>query len=200
MKRYPSISKDPIFGKQYICFDKLDGSNIRTEWTRKNGFSKFGSRKVLIDETSLLGEAVELINVKYEKLHDIFRKERLNKVICFFEFYGENSNFGQHEDEPHTVTLIDVNIYKKGIIDPRDFIKMFSNVETPKVLYRGNFGKQIFNQIKSSELPGITFEGVVCKGLKEGKRPQHMFKVKTQKWLDKLYSLYENAELIKELE
>jgi hypothetical protein len=43
MKTYPSISRD-IVGQPIYAFDKLDGSNIRAEWSKKNGFHKFGSR------------------------------------------------------------------------------------------------------------------------------------------------------------
>ena len=67
MKAYPTIEykingKIPVY-----AFDKLDGSNIRAEWTIKNGFHKFGSRRRLLDPNEEpLGEAVKLINGKFE--------------------------------------------------------------------------------------------------------------------------------------
>ena len=76
MKQYPSIDATVRRGILVYAFDKLDGSNIRAEWDRKKGFTKFGSRNVLIDETeSALGASIPLIKQKYEKdLTDIFKK------------------------------------------------------------------------------------------------------------------------------
>jgi hypothetical protein len=47
--------------------------------------------------------------------------------------------------------------------------------------------KPLEEKIKNDEFPGMTFEGVVCKGLplKNGYPPM-MFKIKTNKWIDKL--------------
>ena len=51
MKSYSSIE---YFGEHWgipiIAFDKMDGSNLRFEWSKKRGFYKFGSRNVMIDE------------------------------------------------------------------------------------------------------------------------------------------------------
>lgn len=123
MKEYPSIPREIDRDLLVYAFDKLDGSNIRAEWSRKTGFYKFGSRTVLIDEKSSLGEAIGLIRNKYEKgLSKVFRDQRLERAICFFEFFGPNSFAGFHHPEPHDVVLIDVNPHKKGIDPPVDFI------------------------------------------------------------------------------
>jgi hypothetical protein len=50
MYRYPEIdgpSKAPH--EHCLAFDKLDGSNMRFEWSPKRGWYKFGSRGQLID-------------------------------------------------------------------------------------------------------------------------------------------------------
>ena len=43
MKGYPSIPREVQHSLNVYAFDKLDGSQIRAEWTQKNGFFKFGS-------------------------------------------------------------------------------------------------------------------------------------------------------------
>lgn len=187
MKTYPSIRRE-IRNTPIYAFDKLDGSNIRVEWTRKRGFSKYGSRKCLIDSGhEFLGESIELFQEKYERdLHDIFKKERYEKSTCFFEFYGENSFAGRHEDEKHTVTLIDVAPYKKGILEPREFLRLFDSLEIPKLLYRGNANQDFVSLVRERKLEGMTFEGVVCKA-KSGRTPMPlMFKIKSNDWIQRL--------------
>jgi hypothetical protein len=189
MKSYPSISKDVRHGIYIYAFDKLDGSNIRAEWSAKKGFHKFGSRTQLIDSShSPLGESIELIKHKYtDALSEIFLKQKWQDVLCFFEFYGENSFAGIHLNEAHTVTLLDVNPYKQGILEPSSFIKYFGHLDIPKVLYEGMVCSTLFDQVKNSSLPGMTLEGVVCKGANDKKTKMPvMFKIKSQAWLDKL--------------
>jgi hypothetical protein len=72
MKSYPSIpkkvSEDPVY-----LFDKLDGSNIRAEWTKKNGFAKFGTRNRLMSPEEPFGKAIPLIMDTYaQDLEKIF--------------------------------------------------------------------------------------------------------------------------------
>lgn len=189
MKSYPSISKDVRHGYYIYTFDKLDGSNIRAEWSAKKGFHKFGSRTQLIDQTHYpLGKSIEIIKSKYERdLSEIFRKQKWIDVLCFFEFYGPNSFAGVHHDEEHTVTLIDVNPYKQGILEPSYFIKYFGHLDIPKILYEGFISSDVFDQVKKSTLPNMTLEGVVCKGSNDKKmKLPVMFKIKSQAWLDKL--------------
>lgn len=189
MKSYPSITKDIRQGIYIYAFDKLDGSNIRAEWNIKKVFHKFGSRTQLIDRTHFpLGKAIDLIINKYqEDLSRIFVHQRWTDVLCFFEFYGPNSFAGTHANEDQTVTLIDINPYKEGIIEPSYFIKYFGHLDIPKVLYEGKVSSILFDQVKKSTLPGMTLEGVVCKGASDNKAKMPvMFKIKSQAWLDKL--------------
>src|SRR5689334_10608354 len=132
MKEYPSIPRQ-IQGVNIYAFDKLDGSNIRAEWNRKMGFNKFGSRTQLIDSThQFLGKAPQLVLDRYGKeLDAIFKKERYERVTCFFEFYGKNSFAGVHQNEEHEVVLFDVDIFKKKMMKPGDFIKMFGHLPIP---------------------------------------------------------------------
>jgi len=118
-----------VVPNSYIyAFDKLDGSNIRAEWSKKRGFWKFGTKTRLVDSTdSIFGKAPDLILNKYgDELGRILHKNNWDRSICFFEFYGENSAFGIHKDEEHAVTLLDINVYKKGILSPKEFINLIT--------------------------------------------------------------------------
>lgn len=187
MKEYPSIPTQIHRDLVIYAFDKIDGSNIRAEWSRKAGFYKFGSRTVLLDSShDFLGEAPDIIRAKYEQaLSDIFRKQRVDKAICFFEFFGPNSFAGQHKQELHDVVLIDVNPHKKGIDPPSDFIRLYGKLDIPKCVYIGKANYDFERGIKEGLIPGVTFEGVVCKGCCKG-RHLTMFKIKSQVWLNKL--------------
>lgn len=188
MKSYPSIDKKFAKKEEYYFFDKLDGSNVRAEWSKKNGFYKFGSRKQLIDEThELLGESVLLIKELEKDFEKFAKKNKIDRFVAFFEFLGENSFAGSHEDEPHKVVLIDVNEYKKGFMSPKDFLNCFedSNIEIPRLLYKGKATMDFIKEVNSGELDGMTFEGVIGKR-KIGKTSHDYFKVKNIAWLDKL--------------
>lgn len=201
MKQYPSISNQ-IVDIPIISFNKLDGSSIRSEWNKKNGFYKFGSRTRLLDSNEKpLGEAVQLIKTKYEKdLSNIFNKQRFERVICFFEFFGPNSSFGQHIDEVHDVVLFDIDVYKKSLLLSREFIKLVGHLDIPKVLYEGKANTSLQESVYESKLDGMTFEGVVCKGEYDKYKQPTMFKIKSKAWLDKLKNYCgDNLELYEKL-
>lgn len=186
MKSYPSI-ETKIFNKdQFYLFDKLDGSNIRAEWNKKQGFYKFGSRNQLIDKSSpILGESIELFEGKYvEDLSKLFTDKKYESAVCFYEFYGANSFAGSHANEPHTVTLFDIDVYKKGLLPPAMFIELTEGIDIAQLLYVGVVTDDLIEQIRAGLLPGMTFEGVVGKGII--KNQVKMFKIKSHQWLDKL--------------
>lgn len=189
MQEYPSISGSISHEFPIYAWDKLDGSNIRAEWSKKNGFYKFGTRERLLDATDkIFGIAPSLILEKYsDSLSEIFIKQKWNNVICFFEYYGAESFAGYHNlGQPMTVTLIDVFIYKKGFLLSNEFLKKFQYVDIPKLLYTGKANDILFNNIKTSNLNNMTFEGVVCKGPMKHPGFPWMFKIKSNAWLDKL--------------
>lgn len=189
MKQYPKMTADIRRDLPVYAFDKLDGSNIRAEWSRKNGFYKFGSRKVLIDSTHPLSEAEKLVRTKYEDdLSKIFRDQRYDRVICFFEFFGERSFAGRHmDDEEHDVVLFDVNPYKKGILPPADFLKLVGDLHIPAVLHHGNVNQDFEESVRDGTLEGMTFEGVVCKAKNPKRTPMPVFfKVKSRAWYERL--------------
>lgn len=192
MKQYPSIEGRPPHGTPFYIFDKLDGSNVRAEWTRKRGFHKFGKRNGLLDPgydvTPFLSEAPGLIVDKYaDALAVVAKKQRWDKVTFFFEFYGPNSFAGWHEPEPHTVTLIDVAVDRKGFMEPKDFVKLFGHLDIPTLIHHGNFTQDMAMAVANGTLEGMTFEGVVCKGAwnkKQGKPAA--YKWKSLAWFKRL--------------
>jgi len=192
MKTYPSIPKEySSLGDQIIYVqDKLDGSNIRVEWTKKGGFSKFGTRRRLLDPNEpIFGQAVTIFNGKYaEDLVPIFKKEKWQKVTLFMELYGENSFAGNHlEEDVLDLMLFDVQPFKKPFLPPKEFYKLFGHLDVVKSLYVGPFYPELVEQVKKTSLEGITFEGVVCKGPFDRKKGGPiMFKIKTDAWLGRL--------------
>ena len=195
MKTYPSIPKHYDFvGEPVWAFDKIDGSNIRTEWSKKKGFWKFGSRKRLLgtDQDILAQAEPTFIEQHGEELERIFVDNRWReKVTVISEFHGPSSSFGQHvRGEKFRCTIIDIWIHKKGQLPPRDLVKLFENtdIDVAPLLYRGPLSAEFIEQVRAGELPGVTFEGVVCKGRQVSPGRRLMCKVKSQAWLDQLRS------------
>lgn len=188
MKQYPSITKDPIYNQTFYWFDKLDGSNIRAEWRKKQGFYKFGTRHRLLDKKEpILGESIDLFMDKYSiELENRFKSYRYDQVTCFFEFFGNGSFAGNHMNEPHNVVLFDLDVYKKGLLPPKEFIDITSGLDIPKLLHVGNYTVPLVHEVKYSLIPDMTFEGIVGKAVV--KKNIMMVKIKSNAWLDKLKS------------
>jgi len=189
MKTYPKISGE-ISNLDIYAFDKLDGSNIRAEWSKKRGFYKFGTRKQMIDENApIFGEAVGLIKGKYEQdITDAMKSARYEKGVFFFEFYGPSSFAGWHSDEEeHDATLFDANLHRLGMLPPKEYLKHFGHLDIAQLLYRGKPNEQFLTEVREGTLQGMTYEGVICKALHPKKgRTVLMFKVKNQAWYDAL--------------
>src|SRR3990172_6453491 len=190
MKQYPSISKEIQKGLSIYAFEKIDGSSIRSEWSPKQKFYKFGSRTRLLGEDQpFINEAKELFINKYENyLDEVLSKNRWERVVIFSEFFGPNSFAGTHQEEKHDIVIFDVNIYKKGFLPPKDFINYFGHLDVAKLLYHGPCDHEFVESVKGSTLDGMGFEGVVAKA----KNPNNkiglpiMFKIKSNAWLEKL--------------
>lgn len=194
MKEYPSIQAEIVNAPIY-AFDKLDGSNIRAEWNRKSGFYKFGKRNGLLDDSNpVLKESVNLVKAEEDSLARVFRSERWDKVIAFFEFFGSHSFAGLHESEPHEVRLIDVAVDKRGILHPREFFNLFGGCRTARLLYSGRPSSGFRESVRLGTLPGMTFEGVVCKGDFVSPGRPLMFKIKSDAWIEKVHARYSPEE------
>lgn len=199
MKQYPEIQYyGDYWNLPIIAFEKLDGSNLRFEYSHKRGFYKSGTRNMMIDKNSTpFGFAIELFINKYDKcLTEIFKSKTYRNYlafVCFAELHGSKSEFGQHEfnNDDFDITLFDVSVYKKGLIEPKTFVKDFKDVGIPRIVYEGNLNKDLVQRVKSNEF-GLK-EGVVCKGSILNKKENHNLyycKIKTDEWFQRLRSRY----------
>lgn len=200
MKEYPSISSKPILDKYIYAFDKIDGSNIRVEYNKKNGFYKFGRRNGLLDDSNPnLLCAPKLFVEKYQdKLLDAFKKEKIEQATCFFELYGDNSFAGNHTGQNMDVFLFDISVHKKGFMSPSSFVEFCIKykLEYPKIVYQGLCDQDFISSIINSENDKFTFEGVVCKGEYVSPGMPLMFKIKSKKWIDAVKGKFgENYEI-----
>lgn len=196
VKQYPSIDGPPRFGSSVYVYPKYDGSNIRAEWTRKKWFDKFGSRKVLLGaDNEQLGGAIALIKAREDEFAVAFRDKRfsrIDKAVCFFEYWGHQSFAGLHQPgDAMRVSLIDLDIYKRGQIDPRDFNDFALMIDGAAPVLDSRFNQPAADLVRAGTYPGQTFEGVICKLPPERPwQPPYMFKMKSQAWIDKVKALY----------
>lgn len=206
MKSYDKIQywNQGLFGEDCVCFDKIDGSNMRFEWGRKRGFYKYGTRSIMIDRSSEhLGSGIDIFLNKYsEDLNRIFR-DKYNKVdsfVVFGEFIGENSFAGQHVDsDVKDVILFDINQYKRGIITPYEFLENFGHLHIPSIVYEGEYDIDLINYIRENK---TLKEGVIAKGIlkrKNSKEEAWMTKIKTDIWLGKVKEKFGEKYLMEEL-
>jgi hypothetical protein len=201
MKEYPSISRSFREFPAYV-FDKLDGNNIRVEWTRKKGWFKFGCRHRLFDDTDVQFTGVKslFLETMSEELSKVAVDNRWESVIVFAEFWGPSSLAGVRvPDEKMSLTLFDINPYKKGILGPKEFLDLVGDnpkIPTAKLLGHFNWTRGFVDRVWNGDVPGVTFEGVVGKG---GSGHQLvMAKAKTKPWVEAIRARYaaEEAEKI----
>ncbi len=207
MKSYNSIphwNKGP-FGEKTIAFDKLDGSNLRFEYGKKRGWYKFGTRNVMITEKDEnFGHGITLFLNKYgDELSKIFEKKYRNveSVVVFAEYFGKNSFAGQHVvTDIKDVILFDVNLYKRGIVSPYEFMDNFGHLDIPKVIYEGIYDMEFIDSIRSN-IYNLT-EGVVAKSIVKTKKDGeeiYMSKIKCNHWLKKVKEKLGNKALLDEV-
>jgi len=190
METYPSIPSTPVLGAHVYAFEKIDGSQIRAEWSRKRGFYKVGSRTRLVGGSDLLGQARGLLDGKYARpLAKAFLDRRWERVVCFFELAGPQSFAGSHvPGDALDLTLFDAMPYKRGLLPPEDFFALFSSgpVPIPALVHVGEVTKELLELVRAST--GLR-EGVVCKDNRGG-----MFKVKTRAWIERVKALHGGDE------
>lgn len=202
MYEYPSIpasTGQSFRAFQAYVFDKLDGSNLRFQYSKKKGWYKSGTRTRLFDETDpVFGNAISLFhNSLAQPLSDILKKERCDTAVVFCEYWGANSFAGLHDpNDDMTLTLFDVVIEKQGIVDPKRFLKLFGHLNIPTFLGQFNWTRDFVNKVWNNEIEGITLEGVV--GKSNSKREGAiMAKAKTKQWVDLVKSRFSETEASK---
>lgn len=226
MKHYNSIPRiqddDTLKGEEIWAFNKLDGQNFCVKYSpKRKEFGPFGSRKRLVDEGDVqFGDTVkyfknsEIPNELTRLVKENSGKNQLftgvQEITFFFEWYGENSFAGFHQDgDKMRLALIDVDIKKKGYIEPKEFYNIFGNnsiIEIPKLIYKGKLTEDFIKSINENDwtqenctYPTVK-EGVVCRRstiLKGQRMPKVKFK--TQWWINELHKKYDE-ETCKELE
>lgn len=190
MEQYPSIlgsAKAPL-SKPCIAFYKYDGSNLRWEWSPKQGWSKFGTRKHLFDKSdSQFSQAIPLF---MESLADelVYRTKQFVKnpqrITAFTEFFGPQSFAGSHvEEDPKELRLFDVFLFQKGFVKPKQFVEIYGDLpQAAEIVYEGNLSKKFIMAVKKGKYK--VFEGVIAKG------NDFMVKIKTDEYFRRLRHKY----------
>jgi len=202
MKSYPKIEyyNKGLFNEKCFAFDKIDGSNLRFEWGYKRGWYKFGTRTTMIDRSNpQFGAGIDIFLNKYgEELDKIFRSKykKVESFVVFGEFVGENSFGGQHDpNDEKDVIMFDISAYKRGFINPTEFIDNFGHLHIPTIVYEGKYTNELIHNVKSNSF-GLK-EGVIVKG--EIKNDVWMVKIKTSLWLKKIKEKFGDKYLLEEL-
>jgi hypothetical protein len=220
MKHYdsiPRIQDDGTLKSEMVWgFNKLDGQNFCVTYKPKHKiWGPYGSRTRTVDENDeQFGQTVKWFQDSNYKpiLENLVANNRgkkqvlngIDEMTFFFEWYGENSFAGRHQegDEMH-LALIDVFLKKKGYMEPKDYYEIFNDhgVELPELVYTGPLSSEIIERVRENDwtqegadFPNVK-EGVVFKRstmMKGQRRPS--VKVKTKWWLDKLHSMYTEEE------
>lgn len=225
MREYDSIDRiqddGTLLGEMVWAYNKLDGQNFRVKYNpRSKTFGPYGSRTQLVDENSeQFGAAVRYFNAHgYGDILSAIVKENSGKkglftgvdeITFFFEWYGDNSFAGFHQegDEMH-LALIDVFLKKKGYIEPEPYERLFrdSGIELPELIYKGVLTQDFIGSVQGNDwtsdacLYPTVKEGVVCRRstLMKGQRMPKV-KFKTRWWINRLYEKYD-FETAKKLE
>lgn len=197
MKEYPHIEywNKGIQGSPIIAFDKLDGQNIRCEWSKNRGWYKFGSKKSMFDEThSEFGKVIPVFKEKYgDALTEVFKRNKLYRntrnFVVFCEWVGENSFCGRHDpNDKMDIVLFDIapgDYTNQGFMEPKEFVKEFGHLHIPRIVYQGNLNMSFVNDVKAGKYR--VKEGVMCKGVQQNQgRKVWVVKIKTNEWLDRL--------------
>ncbi len=221
MREYPHIhaSTGQKFKemKDAYIFDKLDGSLIRVEWSKKTGWYKFGSKTQLLDKSNpILGPAIGLFMNKYsESLTKLATDNKWQNLFAFCETFGQDSFAGTHPNGINNIVLFDLAADKKGIIGPKRFLRLTKEIEIPRFFGVCNWTRNFVDMVRNFTdtlmvEPGIlsastcydhligdeenmgkpTLEGVVGKSGDGHKLT--MAKAKTQQWIDKVRNVFKD--------
>ena len=192
MKSYPSIRQSRKPFPAYI-FDKLDGSNLRFSWNRRQGWYEYATRtRALPSDHKLYKAGYEYFaNVYSDYLVRIAQQQKWQRLDAFCEFYGDHSFAGRHDlNDVHKVTLIDLAPNTRGFLKPEEFLDLCSGVPTPKLIDRVQWNEEYAEAVRKGLIFGITCEGVVAKH----EIKQRRAKAKTQFWIDRVLTEFGEEE------
>lgn len=190
MISYPSIPsyKSAPTGLPCYAFYKYDGSNLRWEWSPKQGWHKFGTRTRLMDlSDTQFGPAIPLfLETLAPYCEEIIIKnfgKKIQRAVIFTEYFGPHSFAGWHDpDDTKELRIIDMCVFKKGFLTPKEFIEMFKYCpNVAELVYRGNLNQTLIDEVQNGSINGRSLEeGIVCKA------DTWTAKVKTKAWLERL--------------
>ena len=198
MKTFPSIRQSRKPFKAHI-FDKLDGTNLRFSWNKKERWYEYATRtRPLPADHKLYQIGYEIFLNKFaDKIVSVASRNNWKRLDVFFEFYGENSFAGRHYlNEKQTISMIDLAPNTRGFLNPLEFLELFNDLNIASYLGEADWNEDYIEAVRTGLVEGITFEGVVAKA----ENKQRMAKAKTQKWIDKVIAEYgevKGAEIIK---
>ena len=198
MKSYPSITRFESHKHLNFVghtFSKIDGSNLRFEWEPKRGWFRFGSRRRLLTEANeTFGMAWQLfLNSLSDSIEKKARRFKWPGVIAFAEFWGDNSCGGFHDDtDKKRLRLIDISVYKRGLMEPSEFVKQFDSEFELGYLGEKTWDETFVDAVRDSKLPGMSLEGVVGKVGTGAKRKS--LKLKSKAWNEKVVRKFGHEE------
>jgi len=192
MKDYGSIPKvlAEFVGRECIGFKKYDGSQIRSEWSRKKGWHKWATRGHLFDKTDVtFGCAIDAFSSQdlvAKAIVDNYPK--VESAVAFMEFVGPHSFAGIHDpvvlkvehNDPKKLILFDVNVHKRGLVSPEDFVNIFRHCCSAEVLYQGKLTEEFIKDVREGKYPAD--EGLVCKGLLKPDNLHSRWQCKIKTW------------------
>lgn len=192
MKSYPSIPRGVPAEFEAHVFDKIDGSNLRFEWSAKRGWYKSGTRTRLFDASDpVFGGCIQqFMDGLAEDLEAVARRKHWDRMVVFCEAHGESSFAGSHEPgEVLRVSLIDVAPHRKGILTPEEYLRLFGDLKH-QAAFLGvhRWDADFVQSVRRGEMPGVTFEGVVGKASRRSSII--MAKAKTQAWIDRVMARF----------
>jgi hypothetical protein len=203
MKEYPKTFgfHHALIGKPCVAFYKYDGSNLRFEYSRKQKkWYKFGTRRHLFAEGDPeYGASLPIFFKKYadglaKVFHDTKSWRSVDHMIVFAEYFGPHSFAGRHDpqrlgvenNDPKDLVLFDVNIHRKGLLGPEEFLKYFGHLPVAEVVCQGLLTEKFFKDVRENKYS--LNEGVMCKG--STGHDLWMCKIKTLSYLKKLKEMY----------
>jgi hypothetical protein len=186
--------------KKCLAFEKYDGTNFHWKW--KGGWQEFGTRRTKFAFDNVGEELFQRAHPGLETAPEIFWQDGLDveldkylynkyykdidfenrEVIIFSEFFGPNSFAGTHKEEDIKQHIIfDVMVDGK-FLSPEEFLRDYQQFNIAKVVYSGKYTGQFVEDVRKGKY--TSGEGVVCKGLVDGR--VYMTKIKTNSYLERL--------------
>jgi hypothetical protein len=204
MKGYPSI--DRATGQSFCeipnayVFDKIDGRNVRVEWSPKKGWDKWGSRHQTFDPVKPEHPEYRMVQsifnqIYAEPLARLATDRKWKMLTVYLELWQANSLGGVFDPNNNEfyLTLFDLEPFNQCMMGPKEFLKVVAPlVPTAAFLGQINWTRGFVEQVRAGQVDGVTLEGVVAKA---GERHKQLkAKAKTQKWVDMILARYGETE------